>query len=252
MTVAIGFYCHDGIVLGADSMLTPSMGGINVGHHKGEKVHLLAGNQLFAFAGDQGQAARFQIMADGSHHMAGTAAHPIDFPLNLTNSIVQQFVNSGVGNQINVNALLGFQHGETHQLCAFEGMVQPRLLDPAHYYVALGSGKLSADPFLRFLVDIFCVDGPPSVAEAIFLTAWAIDHTCETNSGGVAPPTRIAVMERQDDGSYHCRSLSENEVDDQGQLIASARQSLRDWRDGMAPPDNGDADDQDIPAPPVP
>ena len=64
MTVAIGFYCHDGIVLGADSMLTPSMGGINVGHHKGEKVHLLAGNQLFAFAGDQGQAARFQIMAE--------------------------------------------------------------------------------------------------------------------------------------------------------------------------------------------
>jgi hypothetical protein len=88
MTVAIGFYCHDGVVIGADSMLTPSMGGMPIGHHKGQKVHLLAGGQIFAFAGDQGQAARFQIMADGSHHMAGTMGHAIDFPITLTNSIV--------------------------------------------------------------------------------------------------------------------------------------------------------------------
>lgn len=184
--------------------------------------------------------------------MAGTMGHAIDFPITLTNSIVQQFHNSGIGNQINVNALLGFGHGGTHQLCAFEGMVQPRLLDPAHYYVALGSGKLSADPFLRFLVDIFCLNGPPSVAEATFLTAWAIQHVCEVNPGGVAPPTRIAVMERQADGSYQCRALSDNEVDDQGQLITSARQALRDWRDSLTPPDNGEAPDEDIPAPPVP
>lgn len=251
MTVAIGFYCHDGIVLGADSMLTPSMGGINVGHHKGRKVHILAESKLFAFAGDQGQAARFQIMAESSHDQAAMQALAIDHPLSLSQGIVHQFNATGIGSQINMNALLAFEHGSGHQLCAFEGMVQPRLLDPAHYYVALGSGKLSADPFLRFLVDIFCVNGPPSVAEAIFLTAWAIDHTCDTNSGGVAPPTRISVMERQADGSYQCRSLSENEVDDQGQLITSARQSLRDWRESLTPPNNGEAPDENIPAPPV-
>ena len=252
MTVAIGFYCHDGIVLGADSMLTPSMGGINVGHHKGQKVHLLAGCQLFAFAGDQGQAARFQIMAESSHDQAGVQALAIDHPLLLSQSIVQQFNATGIGAQINMNALLAFEHGGYHQLCAFEGMVQPRLLDASHYYVALGSGKLSADPFLRFLVDIFCMNGPPSVAEAIFLTAWAIEHTCETNSGGVAPPTRIAVMERQADNTYRCRALSDNEVDDQGQLITSARHALRGWRDSLSPPDNGEGPDEDISLPPVP
>lgn len=132
MTVAIGFYCHDGIVVGADSMLTPSMGGINVGHHKGWKVHLLAGNQLFAFAGDQGQAARFQIMADGSHVQATAAAHPIEFPLALTRSLIAQFQSTGIGNAISVNTLLGFQHGGKCQLCVFEGAIQPRLLDAAH------------------------------------------------------------------------------------------------------------------------
>lgn len=251
MTVAIGFWCHDGVVIGADSMLTPSMGGMPIGHHKGQKVHLLANTQLFAFAGDQGQAARFQILAESNHHLAAQNALAIDHPLQLSQGIVQQFGSTGIGNQINVNALLAFEHGGTHQLCAFEGMVQPRLLDPHHYYVALGSGKLSADPFLRFVVDIFCLNGPPSVAEATFLTAWVITHVCETNPGGVAPPINIASMERQQDGTYDSRLVPANEVDDQGQLIESARQSLRDWRDNMAPPDNGDEEDANIPVPPT-
>ena len=250
MTVAIGFYCRNGIVVGADSMLTPSMGGINVGHHKGYKVHLLAGNQLFAFAGDQGQAARFQIMADGSHALAGTVVHPIDFPLNLTQSLIQQFNSTGIGQQINVNTLLGFEHGGQRQLCVFEGIIQPRLLDAAHFYVALGSGKLSADPFLRFLVDIFCLSGPPSVSEATFLTAWAIQHVIDTNPGGVDGPIRIAVMERDAGGAWYSKLLTANEVDDQGQAVESARQSLRNWRDSLTPPGNEEADGN-IPAPPT-
>lgn len=251
MTVAVGFYCRDGVVVGADSMLTPSMGGISVGHHKGQKVHLLAGNQLFAFAGDQGQAARFQIMADGSHAMAANVPHPIDFALALTQSLIQQFNNTGIGQQINVNTLLGFEHGGQHQLCVFEGVIQPRLLDEAHYYVALGSGKLSADPFLRFLVDIFCLNGPPSVREATFLTAWAIQHVIDTNPGGVAGPIRIAVIERDAGGAWQTRSLTDNEVDDQGQAVESARQSLRNWRDSLAPPENGEQPDAEVPPPPT-
>lgn len=251
MTVAIGFYCHDGIVVGADSMLTPSMGGLSVGHHKGVKVHVLAGNQLFAFAGDQGQAARFRILAEANHYVAVTQNLAIDHPLNLSQGIIQQFNATGIGAQINMNALLGFEHGGQHQLCVFEGMVQPRLLDPAHYYVALGSGKLSADPFLRFLVDIFCLNGPPSVAEATFLTAWTIAHVCDTNPGGVAGPTRIAVMERENGGALMARDVSDNEVDDQGQLVTSARQALRDWRDSLSPPNNGEQPDENISQPPT-
>jgi len=251
MTVSVGFYCHDGVVVGADSMLTPSMGNINVGHHKGQKVHLLAGGQIFAFAGDQGQAARFQIMADGSHAMASAVAHPIDFALNLTQSLIQQFHNTGIGQQINVNTLLAYEHGQQHQLCVFEGIIQPRLLDAAHYYVALGSGKLSADPFLRFLADIFCLGGPPSVREATFLTTWAIQHVIDTNPGGVAGPIRIAVMERNSVGGWQTRSLTDNEIDDQGQAVESARRSLRDWRDSLMPPQNDEEHDAGIPAPPT-
>lgn len=252
MTVAIGFHCHDGIVVGADSMLTPSIGGINVGHHKGQKVHILTGDQIFAFAGDHGQASRFQIMADASADQIAPAGHPILYAINISSSMIAQLRSTGIEpNQIGFNTLLGFEHQGAQQLCVFEGPIQPRLLDQRHYYTALGSGKLSADPFLRFLADIFCYHGQPSVAEAVFLTAWTIQHVCETNPGGVAGPTRIAVMERQPGGGYQSRLVSDNEVDDQGQLITSARQALRDWRDSLSPPDVGEEPDENIPAPPT-
>ena len=78
MTVVVAFLCTDGVVVGADSMLTPSMGGQVVGHHKGLKVCKIDGEQIFAFAGDQGLGARFQIMAAGSHALAAQVGHPID------------------------------------------------------------------------------------------------------------------------------------------------------------------------------
>jgi hypothetical protein len=252
MTVVVGFHCRDGIVVGADSMLTPSIGNIGVGHHKGQKVHVLAGSQLFAFAGNQGQAARFQIMADYNHAIAATADHAINFPLFLTQAMIQQFHNTGIGQQqIDLNTVLGFEHNGQHQLCVFEGMIQPRLLDPAHYYVALGIGKLSADPFLRFLVDIFCLDGPPSVREATFLTTWAIQHVIDTNPGGVAGPIRVGVMEQNPGGAWQSRLLSDNEVDDHRQAVESARQSLRDWRDSLATPSKDNDRGEDVPPPPT-
>jgi len=235
MTVGIGFYCHDGIVIGADSMLTPSIGGLSVGHHKGQKVHLLAGEQIFAFAGDQGQGARFQIMADGSHALAATVVHPIDYALALTNSLVAQFQQGGIApNSIGVNTLLGFAHAGHAHLCVFEGALQPRLLDASHYYTALGSGKLSADPFLRFLVDIFCVSGPPSVSEATLLTTWAIQHVIDTNPGGVAGPIKIAILEESSAGNWVGRQLTQNEIDEHLQAVESGMDALRAWRASLS------------------
>lgn len=230
MTVAIAFYCSDGVVIGADSMLTPNMGNIAVGHHKGQKVHILTGPQVFAFAGDQGQAARFQIMAEGSHGMIGGVGHTIDYPIALTQSLIQQFHATGIGNSINLNCFLSFHRGSRPELCVFEGLLQPRLMDATHYYAALGSGKLSADPFLRFLVDIFCTNGPPTVKLAVFLTTWAIQHVINTNPGGVAGPIKIGIMQSGPVGEATAHLLSDDEIDDHRQVVDSATDALKAWR----------------------
>ena len=233
MTVVVAFLCADGVVVAGDSMLTPRVGGISVGHHKGVKVDILQGPQVFAFAGDLGLAARFKIMADGSHALAAQVQHPIDYPITLTKALVAQFKGTGVGDPIDLGTVLAFKHGESHHCCVFEGRIQPRLLEEHHYYVALGSGKLSADPFLRFLVEIFCRQGRPIVREAVFLAAWTIQHAIETAPGGVAGPIRIATFEPDGAGGYQARSLPDDEIAEHQQAMESAADALRAWRDGL-------------------
>jgi hypothetical protein len=233
MTVVVAFFCTDGVVVAGDSMLTPRVGGISVGHHKGVKVEALQGPQVFAFAGDLGLAARFKIMADGNHGIIGQVKHPIEYPIALTKSLIAQFKETGVGDPIDLGTVLSFMHGATHHCCVFEGRIQPRLLDEHHYYVALGSGKLSADPFLRFLVEIFCRTGRPIVREAIFLAAWTIQHAIETAPGGVAGPIKIATFEPDGAGAYQARCLLDDEIAEHQQAMESAADALRQWRDRL-------------------
>jgi len=248
MTVVVAFHCSDGVVIAADSMITPSIGGLNIGHHHGQKISILPGPQIFAIAGDIGQNARVRIMAEGSHGMIAGTQHAIDFPLTLTQSIIQQFTATGINKSIEASPVLAYVHAGIHQCCVFEGALQPRLLDEHHYYSAHGSGKLSADPFLRFLTDVFCPNGRPSVREGIFLAAWTVQHVIDVNPGGVAGPVRISTLERDAGGAFVARNLPTNEIEEHIQAIESAATALRKWRDELQ---SGQAAD-DAPAPPSP
>jgi hypothetical protein len=230
MTVVVTFNCIDGVVIAADSMITPNMGGMGVGHHHGRKIEVIAGPQLFAFAGDQGQAARFRVMAESSYGIITTGAHPLDYGLALSVGIIQQFTATGINGSINANTLLAFEHSGAHHCCMFEGALQPRLLDEHHFYAALGSGKLSADPFLRFLVDVFCPNGRPTVREGVFLATWTVQHVIDTNPGGVAGPIRIATFDAAPGGGYQARHLPEDEIAEHQQAVESAAEALRTWR----------------------
>ncbi len=235
MTVVVAFHCSDGVVIAADSMITPSVGGLNVGHHHGVKLAVLAGPQLFAFAGDQGQAARFRVMADGLHGIIPQVEHPLDYAIAISRGIVTQLQSTGIALQmINTNTMLAFEKGGVHHCCVFEGPLQPRFLDADHFYVALGSGKLSADPFLRFLADVFCANNAqPSIREGLFLATWAVQHVIDTNPGGVAGPIRVATFEPNGAGGFEARSLSDNEIAEHQQAIESAANALRNWRDQL-------------------
>lgn len=249
MTVVVVFHCPDGVVIAADSMLTPSLGTISVGHHHGRKIAVLPGPQLFAFAGDQGQAARFKTMAELSHAQIAGMGHPLDYGLALSQGIVTQLKNTGiVGNAIGANAILAYGHGGGHHCCMFEGQLQPRLLDEHHFYAALGSGKLSADPFLRFLVDVFCANGRPTLREAIFLATWTVQHVIDTNPGGVAGPIRVATFSLDGTGALSALELPDDDIAEHQQAIESAATALRKWRDEIQ---SGDAAG-DAPEPPAP
>lgn len=216
-------------------MLIPTIGTTGVGHHKGRKVEVLPGSQIYAFAGDIGLGHRFRVLASINQTNPTQQPHAIGYPLLLANSIAKDF-ESTKANMANVSTLLAFTHNNERQCCVFDGGMQPRLFDQDHYYFALGIGKLSADPFLRFLVDIFC-DGPPTVGEAIFLTTWTIQHVIDTSPGGVAGPIRIAVLEKVN-GRWQPRDLPESEIQEHQQLMEGATGALakfvREMQSGRA------------------
>jgi hypothetical protein len=251
MTVVVAYSCSDGAVIAADSMITPTLGVgsgvINVGHHHGIKVYVLPGSQLFAFAGDQGQAARFRTLAEANHTVPDQKVFALDYPLALTQGLIAQFQSTGIANTVGVNTILSFLHNGICHCCVFEGAMQPRLLDKDHYYVALGSRKLSADPFPRFLADIFCQSGQPMVREAVFLATWTVQHVIDVNPGGVAGPIRVAVFERNDKGTFVARELPDTEIEEHKQAIESAAEGLRDWRRNI----QSGAAAQGVPQPPV-
>lgn len=248
MTVVVAFLCTDGVVVGADSMLTPKIGTINVGHHKGRKVYVLDGPQLFAYAGDIGLGARFRILAEANAGQINNVANPLDYALAISQHLTKQFTATGIGINVDHQTVLAFPHGEEPQCCAFLSQVQPWLLDQDHFYVALGSGKLSADPFLRFLHDVFCQGQQPTVREAVFLATWAVQYVIETTAGGVAEPIRMGVLERNSSGEFTARELPDDEIQEPLQAVESAVKALRDWQEGIQ---SGKAA-EDVPPPPEP
>lgn len=183
--------------------------------------------------------------------IAGGAPNPLAYSLSLSQAIISQLQSTGIAtNQVGVNTFLGFLHGGSCHCCTFEGAMQPRLLDQHHYYAALGSGKLSADPFLRFLTDTFCQPGqPPGVHLATFLAIWAVQHVIDVNPGGVAGPIRVAAFERNASSVFAAHELPPAEIATHVQAIDDAAQALRDWRQAIQ---TGAAAGNVPPAPPAP
>jgi hypothetical protein len=108
------------------------------------------------------------------------------------------------------------------------------MLDEHHHYFALGVGKLSADPFLRFLDGIFIQKGKAlTVKEAKFLAYWTVYHVIGTNAGGVAGPVQMAVLSATTDGIV-AAELSDNDKQEPKSAIQGAHNALRAWRDSVS------------------
>lgn len=245
MTVVVAIRCSDGVVIGCDSMITT---GGDIAHHKGKKLWLLDGEQVFASAGTTAHGAHLRHVAECCDKV-DPSTKSMDHVLGIAEKTIESFEKLHIPpDSIDVVATLAFAHGETHECAIFYG-IQPEFLDEEHFFASIGSGQLSADPFLRFVADTFCEDGPPSVREAIFLVTWVIQYVIDTNPGGVAGPIRIATLEIAD-GDWNAKELEENEMLLGKEAVQSAREELRKWRDSFMA---GDSDEESgMPAPPKP
>lgn len=202
MTILVGVKCSDGIVIGADSIATSTMGpNPLVQLVSNDKLQLVGNLGIVGSTGSVGLSQRLKAVLDklwtaGTHrndaiaYMAQVAKLTID---DFANTGVQRTQHGGVG----FGALHGMIVGGKPYLFEFDTVgFQPEIKQGRRFSVAIGSGQLLADPFLAFVSRVLWEDVEPDVEMAKVGVYWVLDHTIKYAPGGVGEPIRLAVLKQ--------------------------------------------------------
>ena len=215
MTIAVGLYCSDGVVVGTDSSATSICGQLRTTEQPVRKLTAIDESVLLAGTGEIGLGQRFcQIVTDYRVQKKGfgSGRRAIDVAKELCAIAIADF-NSTRASPGAYGALLAFSIGNTHHLCEFQVTnFQPELKTPdSLWYVAIGSGQPIVDPFLGLLRQAFWPNSPPTVALGVFCVTWALRHAVELNPGGINAPLQVGVLGRHSQG-LRARILDDNEL----------------------------------------
>ena len=100
-------------------------------------------------------------------------------------------------------------------------------------YIAIGSGQPIADPHLALLRRVFWPDKLPNIADGIFAAMWTLLHAIQVNTGGVAEPIQMAVLEKSKGNELRARELSGQLVAEHRQHVKEAEEHLRSFSDSQ-------------------
>lgn len=235
MTILIGVLCNDGVVVGADSSATFSVGNLRTVEQKTSKVHIIEDKVISAGTGQVGLGQRFDYLVESYY-----AQQKVNFDKKPYQEIgrelcaitLNNFASTGVAKG-QFGALLAFLSGGQFHLCEFSTQdFQPEFKTPDLWYVSMGSGQLIADPFLGLIRKVFWGDSQPSCKEGVFYVAWALAHTIDVNPGGIKDPIQIATLHQPLDGTAPiARRLNDDELKEHQENIRGVEQYLAKYKE---------------------
>ena len=231
MTLVLGIRCGDGIVVGADSMITSGSlrGNVRV---DGKKIFLLPDDRgIVACAGDV--VVSQIVMDDLREQWPSIAGAEIGSEVK---DLVSKSIRRALADEnsqferLDFSALvaLTIQHQAT--LLLYRGTQPAFEARDGVYFLRAGSGDLFASLFQKLLERIFWNgEAPPLIGDGVFSALWTLTHIIEANAAmGIGGPPRIAVLEdRSNQGDWRSRMLPNHELDEFQQLIQSLESSMR-------------------------
>jgi|CXWL01.1.fsa_nt_gi 20S proteasome alpha/beta subunit len=248
MTVVVAFLCSDGAVVAADSLVTTTVNGEVSAEHTCRKVNTCSVSRIMGWAGKLDLGFRFHSIMQ-NHDPTGVV-NAIDHGISISKMAIWHYQQTALPFPLDLNTAVAFVHHGVPQCCVFDNHMQPLLLNSDLCFAALGTGKVAADPFLRFLIDTFCRGKQPTVSDARFLATWAVSYTIDSQPH-VGGPIQMVTIEREG-GTFKARELTEDEIGEHRQAVEEAAKSLRGWRDSLKSPKIPPDAKPSIPAPPVP
>jgi 20S proteasome alpha/beta subunit len=231
MTVIVGIYCQDGVVIGSDSSATFVAGQTPTIEQQVEKIEIIDKKIIISGSGSVGHGQRFSEIVNklwANNEFKGSA-------LQTTKLISRCTIEDSsftYSKQGCFTSLIAFPLNSELFLCEFYQMdLQPEIKNTNKlWYVSIGSGQSIADPFLGFLREIFWKEGRPNLNEAILAATWTLDFVISVNAGGVNGPVQMAILEKNN-GEVTARMIDQTELDEHRQGIAEAKQSLRLYKE---------------------
>ncbi|MCY4522073.1 MAG: hypothetical protein OXC13_15015 [Caldilineaceae bacterium] len=202
MTTIIGMICSNGVVLGADSASSLPPGSEEHTYEitkqkiwisKLKHWRMMAATAGHAARGDWMKLAIERYFKESSDH----ALDPIKRACEIRNSILRAQENLGYERPMSNHALIVFAAPDScpNQILMFSGpKCQPQYFDHRKPFVAIGSGRRTAEPFLEFLRDVFWKEELPSIAEALVYVGWALMHTVSTQGSGSGLPINMCSI----------------------------------------------------------
>lgn len=233
MTVLVGIYCTDGVVIGADSSATFSAGQFPTVEQPVKKLSIVGTDLLTAGTGAVGLNQRFVNVLGGLRSQPNFQQSD-RFAISKTISVASTSDFGQTGAQKGTfGALVAFATPDGNaNLCEFDlASFQPEFRTDDLWFSSMGSGQPIADPFLGLLSRVFFGRKRPNLSEGIFATLWTLRHAIDLNAGGIQGPARLGVLRRQEPGGQWVASiLSDDELQEHESNINAAEEHLASYR----------------------
>ena len=238
MTILVGVKCTDGVVIGADSAATSSIGPQRlIQIISDDKINIVGGKIIIACTGAVGLSQRF-------HGIVKAAWDPpkkwFQKPMaeclrEISRATLQDFEYTGAPRLapqqggLQFGSLMAVPLDGAAQLIEFGSSdFQPEIKKDILHFVSMGSGQVLADPFLAFVSRVLWGGKPPDVQMGAFGLFWVLSHTIQYAPGGVGKPIKIAVLKKEK-GDWVARSVEGDDLQEPEQHVAEIEKLIASY-----------------------
>ncbi len=218
MTILVGLYCDDGVVIAADSVATsahgrtPTISGLAT-----SKIEIVKDQVIIATTGAVGLGQRFRFLVGKAYEDKKFQENAHNVSTHLSRVAMMDFQNTGVPKHpamgFGFGALVAAPVQGAHHLIEYDAVdFQPEQKSASLLFVSMGSGQPIADPFLGFLKRVFWPSRRPTLREGIFGAIWTLSHTISLAPGGIGGEPHVAVLEKGEKGRWNSRILADEEI----------------------------------------
>lgn len=250
MTLVVGIKCHEGIVIGADSITTF---GSAIEQEVDDKIKIINNEVLVASAGDVGlaQAVVGKLQQNWKHVSACTeltdtrneiSSHiwgEIRTALERA-AVAQSLFGQDLVDGLACNFMVAFPFEDAQKLIVFDKSAQSLEVTLSSPFFSIGSGHFQADPFLAFVKRIFWSNSAPkTLTDGIFCVLWTLDHVSRVNAGlGVGGDPNVFILSKVQD-AWQAERVEEDFLGEQLIALQAAEDALRNFRYGFSPESTG-------------